>query len=257
MTRRESVLAALLLAACTSGCITPDFSDADAQGESPPAAPQESWTKPPAPLPPAASTSVPRAAPVTAPGPALACVRSLAGMTFVVDAGHGGKDPGSGGASGRRAEKDLALALAQEVANRLEERGGRVLMTRKGDVFVELDERAAQADRARADLFVSLHADWSQKSSASGLAVWIARSPLSASRRAAQEILAAARRAGIKTRSVQSSNFRVLVGHGRPGVLVECGFLSNAGDAEKLNTSWYRAKLAEAIVEGIAAALRR
>ncbi len=254
MMRRDSLLAAFLLAACTAGCITPDFSDEDTPGEPAPAAPQESWVRPPAPPP---ATSAPRPASETPSGPALEHVRSLAGMTFVVDAGHGGKDPGTGATSGRGPEKDLVLALAQGVAGKLEARGGRALMTRKGDVFVELDERAALADRARADLLVSLHADWSQKASASGLSVWIARSPLSASRRVAQEILAAARRAGIKTRTVQNSNFRVLVGHGRPAVLVECGFLSNPGDAEKLNSSWYRARLADVIVEGIAAALCR
>jgi N-acetylmuramoyl-L-alanine amidase len=74
----------------------------------------------------------------------------------VVDAGHGGDKDGALGPGGLR-EKDLALAIAVRVAERLREAGGQVLLTRERDEPVELPARAALANAAEADLFVSIH----------------------------------------------------------------------------------------------------
>lgn len=79
--------------------------------------------------------------------------------TVVVDAGHGGIDPGAIGVSGTF-EKDLALDAARQLAERLEETGRyRVVMTRDSDVFVGLRDRLAIARTAAADLLLSIHAD--------------------------------------------------------------------------------------------------
>jgi len=76
----------------------------------------------------------------------------------VIDAGHGGKDPGAHGAE--QHEKDLTLAAAHDLRNRLVRTGRyKVVMTRDTDVFVPLEQRVQIARRANADLFISLHAD--------------------------------------------------------------------------------------------------
>jgi N-acetylmuramoyl-L-alanine amidase len=76
----------------------------------------------------------------------------------VIDAGHGGKDPGAHGAS--RLEKDVTLAAARALRDRLESTGRyKVVLTRDTDVFVPLETRPQIARRANADLFISLHAD--------------------------------------------------------------------------------------------------
>jgi len=77
--------------------------------------------------------------------------------TVVIDAGHGGRDPGAVGKYGK--EKDIALAIAMKVGQYIEENipDVKVIYTRKSDVFVELHERAQIANDAEADLFVSIH----------------------------------------------------------------------------------------------------
>lgn len=80
--------------------------------------------------------------------------------TIVIDAGHGGKDPGCLGANSR--EKHIALAIAQSFARQLRTRHPdvQVILTRDDDTFIPLDERAAIANRAQADLFVSIHCNY-------------------------------------------------------------------------------------------------
>jgi N-acetylmuramoyl-L-alanine amidase len=74
----------------------------------------------------------------------------------VVDAGHGGEKDGAVGPGGIR-EKDVALQIARKLATRLRAQGGKVLLTRTHDIAVPLPSRAALANAARADLFVSIH----------------------------------------------------------------------------------------------------
>ncbi|TLU98057.1 N-acetylmuramoyl-L-alanine amidase family protein [Dyadobacter luticola] len=77
--------------------------------------------------------------------------------TVVIDAGHGGKDPGTRGS--RTKEKDVALAVALELGRKIKEETPevKVLFTRSTDVFIELGERSAFANRNNADLFISIH----------------------------------------------------------------------------------------------------
>lgn len=171
--------------------------------------------------------------------------------TIVVDAGHGGKDPGARGLSARP-EKSITLEIATKLASALRQRGARVILTRAGDRFISLDGRAAMADRYRADLFVSIHADSARRASAAGTTVYVARGSLPQSRHAARLIDAALREAGLTTRGVDKAGYRVLVGHSRPAVLIECGFLTNRAEAQRLNDSAYQSRLVAAIVEGLA-----
>jgi N-acetylmuramoyl-L-alanine amidase len=93
------------------------------------------------------------------PGPIPAPRKGDAKRTIVIDAGHGGVDPGAVGATGTH-EKDVTLAMAREVRRQLEATGRyRVVMTRDDDSFLRLRDRVGKARAANADLFMSIHAD--------------------------------------------------------------------------------------------------
>jgi N-acetylmuramoyl-L-alanine amidase len=86
----------------------------------------------------------------------------------VIDAGHGGGDLGARGLAGVL-EKELVLDVAQQLAQRLRRAGLRVVMTREGDETVPLQARTARANEARADLFLSIHANSAPASAARGV----------------------------------------------------------------------------------------
>lgn len=201
---------------------------------------------------------VPPPQPVTpAPKPPAPAVKiptfgTLKGKTIVVDAGHGGKDPGSQGTSFSTAdEKRINLSIATELAKQLKARGAKVIMTRNSDRFIELEERAAIADRYRADLFVAIHSNSNPDSSRRGAVVYTARQPSHLSMVAAMIIDKAIQNAGIPS-DTDRADYKVLILHSRPAILVECGYLSNYGDCKRLNTSAYRTQIAAAIAAGIA-----
>ena len=98
--------------------------------------------------------------------------RRAATSLVVVDAGHGGKDPGAVGSKGER-EKDVALAIARLLARRIDrEKGFKARLVRNGDVFVPLRKRPEVARRYNADMFVSVHADAAPRLTASGASVY-------------------------------------------------------------------------------------
>ena len=184
----------------------------------------------------------------------LDCDNCLSGRTIVVDPGHGGKDPGAGLKIGfsSKPEKEIVLDIALELAADLRKCGAKVIMTRRDDRFIELVDRARIADKYHADLFVSVHADSiPHNPSIKGPTVYIARKSSKKSRIAALKINAALRRWGLKPRGVRRANYKVLVSHLRPAVLVECGYLTNRQEARWLNSKWYRKKVAKALAEGI------
>jgi N-acetylmuramoyl-L-alanine amidase len=104
-------------------------------------------------------------------GASLAGQLGLKVRRVVVDAGHGGRDTGAIGPRGVR-EKDMALAIAKRVALRLSSLGFEVVMTRKRDVFVPLEERTRIANEARADLFVSIHCNAARRRKLEGVETW-------------------------------------------------------------------------------------
>jgi len=124
---------------------------------------------------PAASTE-----PASAPIPASTAIRAAHApavadrdIIIAVDAGHGGVDPGASGRGGTL-EKHVTLAIARALAERVErEPGMRAVLTRKSDAFVPLRERMDRARAARADLFVSIHADAVRDRSVDGASVYI------------------------------------------------------------------------------------
>jgi N-acetylmuramoyl-L-alanine amidase len=91
---------------------------------------------------------------------------------IVIDAGHGGQDPGALGKNGTR-EKDITLRYATELKRALENTGKfRVVLTRTEDVFVPLNARVARARRAKGDILISLHADSHPNSETKGFSVY-------------------------------------------------------------------------------------
>jgi N-acetylmuramoyl-L-alanine amidase len=93
-------------------------------------------------------------------------------IVVVVDAGHGGEDPGARGRRGTR-EKDVTLAIARKLKARIDQEPNmRVVLTRDGDYFIPLHHRVEKARKVRADLFVSVHADAFIKPHARGSSVF-------------------------------------------------------------------------------------
>ena len=117
-------------------------------------------------------TPPPPAAPV-AIRPAHAPLDSGRDIVVAVDAGHGGVDPGASGKRGTR-EKHVVLEIAKALAARInQEPGMKAVLTRDGDYFISLRERNSRARRAKADLFVSIHADSIANPDVSGSSVYV------------------------------------------------------------------------------------
>ncbi len=174
----------------------------------------------------------------------------------VIDAGHGGKDPGAVSLIGIY-EKSVNLSVALLVAGKLRAAGVDVVMTRRDDRFIELNERAAIANRVGAKLFVSIHADSSSNRSAHGFSAYVSRSASAKSQAAAKLILQRMAGGGANNRGTHRANFRVLVRTSCPAVLVELGYLSNRAEAMRLNRGDYQELLAKAICLGIVDFLKR
>ncbi len=166
--------------------------------------------------------------------------------TVVVDAGHGGIDSGARGVD-RSVEKSYALDTAKRVERGLRSRGYRVIMTRTGDYFVPLPQRAAISNRQRNAVFVSIHYNYATRAGPSGAETYYfnARSsPLAANiQREMSRVLS--------SRGVKRARFHVLRNNARPAALVECGFLSNPYEARRIRSGGYRQRIADAIVRGI------
>ena len=94
-------------------------------------------------------------------------------LIVAIDAGHGGQDPGARGLNGSL-EKNVTLAVARELARQINaEPGMRAVLTRKGDYFIPLTERYRIARKAKADIFISIHADADPTHTATGSSVYV------------------------------------------------------------------------------------
>lgn len=197
--------------------------------------------------------------------------------TIVLDAGHGGRDPGN--QEGKRQEKQFTLLLAKEVRDLLTKAGYKVHLTRSYDSYIAPEERPGLAKKRGADLFVSLHfnsADGPGGSSASGSEVYCL-TPAGAhstndrgergqtgaqpgNRNDTKNLLLAyhiqraiVERTGAEDRGVKRARFAVLKFAEMPTVLIEAAFMTNPGDAKKIYDPAQRRVLAQSIADGIAA----
>jgi N-acetylmuramoyl-L-alanine amidase len=227
------------------------------------------------------ATPVPTGAPAAPAAPAKKIV--------VIDAGHGGRDVGAIGAHGF--EKDINLAAAQALKTRLERTNRyRVVMTRDSDVHVPLENRVRIAQRAGADLFISLHADSGPEAGLRGASVytlsdkasrrgakftsrddWFMKAGLNSDRGVSDILFDLTQRAtrnrsatfaqtlvaSIETktpmlrRSHRDAGFMVLLAPDVPAVLLEMGFLSNPQDEKALRDPKRRARLMDAVGDAI------
>ncbi|MBH8577465.1 N-acetylmuramoyl-L-alanine amidase [Nostocaceae cyanobacterium CENA369] len=170
-------------------------------------------------------------------------------VVVIIDPGHGGKDSGALGIGGVR-EKDIILPIGAKVAQILQQNGLQVVMTRSSDYFVSLQGRVAMAQRANADVFVSIHANsaGAARPDVSGLETYYYDSGLSLARVVHRTILQSL---NIRDRGVRRARFYVLRKNTMPAILVETGYLTGREDVAKLKTSTYQNQMAEAIARGI------
>lgn len=172
--------------------------------------------------------------------------------TIVVDAGHGGYDPGA--VNGTRYEKDDNLRMASAIAAILRDCGQRVIMTRDSDVFLTLSERARISNNANADLFISLHRNSNANTSYNGWDNFVKPNASARERQYAQTVIDSVAAVGIQNnRGVQTGNFTVLTSNTQPAMLLEMGFLSNAEDNRLFDTKFQ--DYSQAIASGIMSAL--
>jgi N-acetylmuramoyl-L-alanine amidase len=241
-----------------------------------------------------ASSGPAPAGPAVAAAPKLTQVASLPIHTrkvIVIDAGHGGKDPGALGEGVH--EKDLTLAAARTLKRRLE-RDGRytVVMTRSGDSFVPLEERVQIARQADADLFISLHADAGGDPGVRGATVytlsdkgsdrvarkvfahndWFINVSLPSRDNAVNRILLDLTQRATKNQSTafadmlvgdvsqqtpmlqhshRDAGYVVLLAPDVPAVLLEMGFVTNAQDVSGLRDPLQRARLMGSVGDAI------
>jgi N-acetylmuramoyl-L-alanine amidase len=174
-------------------------------------------------------------------------------MRIVIDAGHGGKDPGAVG-NGLR-EKDLTLALSLRIGQLLAARGAEILYTRDNDFFVELSDRAVFANQAAADYFFSIHVN---AGGGTGFETFTYTGSSGAT--AAYQNVIHKRvslmyaMAGFPDRGQKQANLAVLRETNMPALLLEYGFIDNAKDAAKLADPDWIERLAQATAAGVASA---
>ncbi|KAB7764860.1 N-acetylmuramoyl-L-alanine amidase [Xanthomonas maliensis] len=105
-------------------------------------------------------------------------------LVVAIDPGHGGQDPGAQGPTGKR-EKDVTLAIGRELARQVNATPGmKAYLTRDTDVFIPLPMRAQKARAAKADIFISIHADAAENRSATGSSVYVLSTKGASSQRA-------------------------------------------------------------------------
>ncbi|MET0182255.1 MAG: N-acetylmuramoyl-L-alanine amidase [Caulobacterales bacterium] len=228
---------------------------------------------------------------IEAPAAAAPLRRTAERKVIVIDAGHGGRDPGAIGVTGVR-EKDVVLDTAQNLRRALEARGRyRVELTRDSDIFIPLEERVRIARGQNADLFLSLHADANQNSEAVGASVYTLSERGSQRARGMMDAqdwqidLGDAPRSGLvgqiltdltqretSNRSVafadnlidslegvtpllrnthRNAGLFVLLAPDVPAALLEMGFLTNPGDERRLADQRTRTRMADAVANSI------
>jgi N-acetylmuramoyl-L-alanine amidase len=177
--------------------------------------------------------------------------------TIAIDAGHGGQDLGTTGATYQ--EKRLALATSIWVRDQLQRLGYRVILTRPRDAFVALPTRAQIANEAHADVFVSIHYNSSPNPSAHGIEVFYYEPPNSPnsrrtilSKQLAQDALKSiTATTHAASRGVKEASFAVLRNTQMPAILIEGGFLTNESERQRLLNPTYLESMALSIAHGI------
>lgn len=170
-------------------------------------------------------------------------------VVVVIDPGHGGRDPGAIGIGGLQ-EKAINTTISNRVQQRLQAAGLTVLMTRNSDYWVGLEPRTDFANRAGADVFVSIHANAisMDRPEVNGLETYY----YSSGQRLAQSIHSSVLRStDMGDRGVRQARFYVLRHTTMPAVLVETGFVTGATDAARFRNPAAVNQIADSIAQGV------
>lgn len=176
----------------------------------------------------------------------------------VIDAGHGGPDPGKPGKYGKD-EDELNLEIAQKLRELIEESGGIVVMTREDDTLSDsslskdLKNRVIKANEVIADVLISIHLNSFSQSKYKGAQVFYQNN--SEKGKLLAELIQQELRNTLdpdNDRMAKSSNSYYLLRNAKmPAVIVECGFMSNPEEEKLLNDENYQYKIAWAIYKGL------
>jgi len=176
----------------------------------------------------------------------------------VIDAGHGGPDPGKPGKYGKD-EDELNLEIAQKLRELIEESGGIVVMTREDDTLSDsslskdLKNRVVKANEVIADVLISIHLNSFSQSKYKGAQVFYQNN--SEKGKLLAELIQQELRNTLdpdNDRMAKSSNSYYLLRNAKmPAVIVECGFMSNPEEEKLLNDENYQYKIAWAIYKGL------
>ena len=186
----------------------------------------------------------------------------LAGVTIVVDPGHGGPDTGAIGATGTY-EKNNTLAVGLNLASLLRSAGARVILTRSTDVtpavgtyseLSDLQARTKIANDQNADLYISLHNDAFSNPAVGGTSTYYSSaSPVTAQSKALADSIQSelVKVIALNDRGVKDAAFYVIKNTKMPAVLVEIGFISNPTEEQLLGSSDFQRKAALGVYRGI------
>ena len=167
--------------------------------------------------------------------------------TIVIDAGHGGKDPGAIGTTGAY-EKDFALTMALKLEARLMGSEVTAILTRKTDTYLELSYRAKIANDIRADCFISIHAN-SSTTQASGTETLYTRADSQKFAELLNKYMVGA--TGLRDRGAKIQNKAVTRETKMPAALLEVGFINHPGDEIKLLDNDFQNKVIESLAKAI------
>ena len=187
--------------------------------------------------------------------------------TVVLDAGHGGGDPGKVGIN-KAEEKDINLKIAKKVKKLLEKKGIKVIMTREEDTMLakskngsqkvqDMKERVKLINDTSPEFAVSIHQNSYHEESIHGAQVFYYKHSAQGEQFAAimQKSLLTVDKEN-RRQAKADDTYYLLKKTEVPTIIVECGFLSNQEEAEKLVTDEYQQQIAEAIVKGIEACMQ-
>ncbi len=183
----------------------------------------------------------------------LAGLKAPASSTVILDAGHGGSDPGA--QRGDTDEKDITLAIVKKTDRYLKASGVKVLLTRSEDKTVSLAERVELTNNTRPDAFLSVHINsLESKSDIHGIETYY-QTPQS---ERMAKLIHKSLVDGLKApdRSVRKAKFYVVNRTTVPAVLAEVGFISHKEEKKQLTTEAYQEKVAAALARGVVLYLR-
>lgn len=174
---------------------------------------------------------------------------SLIDKTIVLDAGHGGKDPGAVGKTYTTYEKVVTLQTVAKLHSKLTAYGANVILTRANDVFLSLPERVQVSNNNQTDVFISVHFNSAESRVASGIeTLYYHKKDLSLASNVQESIIAYTKRTN---RGTKYQDVHVLRENSKPAILLELGFLSNSDEEALIRTDKFQDLLATGIVEGV------